>query len=205
MRLTLIALLLAGVAGCGSEPVDNTQRSVEEPKLETGNGGKEEPASKLEATLKAAQLGIAGAQSSLGWAYSRGEGVPKDKAEAVKWWRKAAEQGEAFAQYNLGLSYRNGCGVPEDDAEAVKWFSKAAERGIVVAQYNLGAIYAMGEGVPENYVEAYAWWSVAATNGDEFAKRVLPKGKAKLTPEQLIAAEKRIEELTEEINANKAK
>ena len=63
----------------------------------------------------------------------------------------------------------------------------------------------MGEGVPENYVEAYAWWSVAATNGDEFAKRVLPKGKAKLTPEQLVTAQKRAAELLEQINANEAK
>ena len=58
---------------------------------------------------------------------------------------------------------------------------------------------------PEDYVEAYAWWSVAATNGDERAKKNLPEAKADLTPEQLAAAEHRATELTEQINANKAK
>ena len=58
MRLTLIALLLAGVAGCGSESADNSQRPVEEPKPETENGGDEEPESKIEATLKAAEKGV---------------------------------------------------------------------------------------------------------------------------------------------------
>jgi len=54
MRLTLIALLLAGVAGCYWETGDNPGRPVEEPKLEAENGGDEEWASEFEATRKAA-------------------------------------------------------------------------------------------------------------------------------------------------------
>ena len=151
MRLTLIALLLAGVVGCDSEPADK-------------------PYLGLEATLK------------------------------------AAEQGDARTQYRLGREYEvGGRGVPKDAAEAVKWYFKAAEQGYARAQYGLGFMYANGNGVPHNYVEAYAWMSVAATNGNEDAKEFLPKAKAELTREQLIAAQIRAIELTEQINANKAK
>ena len=55
MRLTLIALLLAGVVGCYWETGNNRGRPVEEPKLETGNGGGEELDPEFEATLKAAE------------------------------------------------------------------------------------------------------------------------------------------------------
>ena len=50
---------------------------------------------------KAAEQGIATAQSNLGFAYAKGEGVPQDHREAVRWYRKAAEQDYAAAQFNL--------------------------------------------------------------------------------------------------------
>jgi len=101
--------------------------------------------------------------------------------------------------------YDLGIGVPKDPAQTAKWTRKAAEQGHAEAQFRLGFMYTNDYGVPQDYVEAYAWMSVAATNGNEDAKERLPKVKAKLTPEQLTAAEKRVEELTEQINANKAK
>ena len=140
MRLTLIALLLAGVAGCGYGPPFNTQRPVEEPKPDTENGGDEEPQPEAD---------------------SAGDNEPTSDFETSL---KAAEQGHAWAQNNLGLMYDFGYGVPQD------------------------------------YVEAYAWLSVG---GQE--KTDLRRVKAELTPEQLTAAEKRAAELTEQLNANKAK
>ena len=112
----------------------------------------------------------------------------------------AAEQGDAKAQHNLGNKYRHGEGVARDDTEAVKWYRKAAEQGDISAQTNLGVMYAEGKGVPQDYGEACAWYSLY---GQE--KTALRRVKAELTPEQLTAAEKRVEELTEQINANKAK
>ena len=185
MRLTLIALLLAGVVGCDPTP--------------------EELALELDATLKAAEQGDAEAQFNLGLMYDDGKGVPHDNTESVKWFRKAAEQGYAKAQHRLGFAYLIGQGVPKNDVEGVKWYRKAAEQGYALALRSLGSVYDLGRGVPQNKVEAYALFSVAATNGDGYAKNRLPKAKAELAPEQLVAAEKRIEELTEEINANKAK
>ena len=46
---------------------------------------------------KAANQGVALAQSNLGSLYSRGEGVPRDLVEAYKWRNLAAAQGEAIA------------------------------------------------------------------------------------------------------------
>ena len=199
MRLTLIALLLAGVAGCDPTP---------------------DP--EFEATLKAAEQGDADAQFYLGEIYesgihANGEDVPQNYAEAMKWWLKAAEQGNAEAKFKLGLMYYDGDGVPQDYAEAMKWYRKAAEQGDAVAQLFLGYLYFEGEGVPKDDVEAYVWFSIAAINTNnesdpddpdhwiEEAKGIVAREKARLTPNQLIAAEKRIEELTEQINANKAK
>ena len=123
----------------------------------------------------------------------------------MKWYRKAAEQGDASGQLQLGRMYYHGEGVPEDKVEAVKLWRKAAEQGHAHGQHTLGGMYHRGEGVPKDDVEAYAWYSVAATNGDEYAKKALPEAKAKLTPEQLTEGQKRAAELTEQINANKAK
>ena len=149
MRLTLIALLLAGVVGCDPTPEEKAAQS--QPEDEAASDG--DPQSQFE----------------MGQKYDNGDGVYEDLTEAVEWNRKAAEQGDADAQCELGEAYRDGVGVPEDD------------------------------------VEGYAWISVAATNGDSEAKRNLPEVKAKLTPEQLTEGQKRVAELLEEINANKAK
>ena len=132
MRLTLIALLLAGVAGCGSEPA-------------------EEKAAQSQPEYK--KIRLAGDPQSY----------------MVEQYRELAEQGHAYAQCSLGDRYLNGAEVPED------------------------------------HVEAYAWYSVAAENGEEDAKEMVLSVKAQLTPEQLTEGQKRAAELTEQLNAIKAK
>jgi TPR repeat protein len=74
---------------------------------------------------KAADQGLANAQSNLGNRYATGTGVAKDEVEAVKWFRKAADQGYAAAQYNLGTSYAKGRGVAKDEVEAYAYWSLA--------------------------------------------------------------------------------
>ena len=117
-----------------------------------------------------AEAGDASAQSSLGFAYGSGLGVPQDYTEAVRWYRMAAEKGDAGAQYSLGLMYANGAGVPEDDAEAVRWYRMAAEKGDARAQTNLGLMYANGAGVPEDDPEAVRWYRMAAEKGNARAQ-----------------------------------
>ena len=84
-----------------------------------GRGVPEDDAKAVYWYRKAAEQGIAKAQSNLGLMYDNGEGVSEDDAKAVYWYRKSAERGHAKAQYNLGLMYDNGYGVSEDDAKAV--------------------------------------------------------------------------------------
>jgi TPR repeat protein len=50
---------------------------------------------------KAADQGLASAQTNLGTRYASGRGVPMDAAQAVEWFRKAAEQGDTSAAFNL--------------------------------------------------------------------------------------------------------
>jgi TPR repeat protein len=75
---------------------------------------------------KAAEQGLASAQSNLGWQYQKGQGVTQDYAQAALWYRKAAEQGYALAQWNLGTLYKDGQGVPQNYAEAYFWYDLAA-------------------------------------------------------------------------------
>lgn len=120
---------------------------------------------------KAAELGDAMAQTSLGLGYAKGEGVPKDSVAAVEWFRKAAAQGNAVATNNLGWMYANGEGVSQSHWQAFDLYRVAAERGSVLANVNLGNAYEMGQGVPKNYNEALAWYRKAANLGHEGAKQ----------------------------------
>src|SRR5437016_1266347 len=65
-------------------------------------------ATALREWLPLAQQGDANAQSSLGYMYVMGQGVPQDYALAAMWYRRAADQGDAKAQYNLGVMYHYG-------------------------------------------------------------------------------------------------
>ena len=69
-------------------------------------------------------------QTNLGYAYFKGEGVPKDCAQAACWYRKAAERGNPEAQFSLGALYDLGQGVPRDYAQAEYWYRRAADQGM---------------------------------------------------------------------------
>jgi TPR repeat protein len=169
-----------------------------------GRGVPQNDAEAVKWYRKAADQGDANAQYNLAWMYDGGDGVPQDYAEAVKWYRKAADQGAADTQYNLGQMYRNGRGVPQNDAKAMKWYRKSAEQGYADAQYNLGLGYGKGQGVPQSHSQAYIWSSLAAIGGNENARSARDLAASKLTPEALAAAQKRADEVYEEIEKRKA-
>jgi len=62
--------------------------------------------------------------TTLGFCYFHGQGVPQDYAEAFRWYRKAADQGDSGAQSFLSVRYFKGQGVPRNYAEASYWFGK---------------------------------------------------------------------------------
>jgi hypothetical protein len=68
---------------------------------------------------KAADQGVAAAQSFLGFCYVTGTGVEKDRRKAVRWYRKAANQGHKTALRLLrdleqGRHHKAGVTVYED-------------------------------------------------------------------------------------------
>ncbi len=119
---------------------------------------------------RSAQRGCEVAQCNLGFAFQRGEGVPKDEEEAVRWYTKAALQGHAVAQSNLGYCYDCGEGVGgRDAAKAIEWYAKAAEQGLAEAQCNVGRSCYVGEfpssGGKPDFAKAAAWYKKAAAQG----------------------------------------
>jgi TonB family protein len=101
-----------------------------------------------------------------------------------------APQGDVRAQVNLGLMYDKGQGVTQDYAEAVRWYKLAAEQGNINAQYDLGGKYLLGFGVAQDYVMAYMWYNLAARTGDKDAVANRDIVANKLTPQQLLEAQK---------------
>ncbi len=118
--------------------------------------------------------------------------MPQD--EELKRYRQAAEQGDADTQNILGGIYLEGRDVPQDYAEAAKWYRKAAEQGDADAQNNLGMHYLEGRGVPQDNVQAYMWLSLAAMRGDKKATQNLNSAAEKMSPAQIVKAQRRARE-----------
>lgn len=79
--------------------------------------------------LAAAEDGDSAAQTQLGGAYYRGDGLARDPIAAFTWWQRAAEQGDTAAQRGLAVLYYNGEGTPQDLVQALKWALLAATGG----------------------------------------------------------------------------
>jgi len=123
---------------------------------------------------RAAEHGVAQAQTTLGGWYLEGYGnLPKDYDEAAKWLKIAADSGNATAQYQLGACYFNGLGVAKDLMEAVKLIRRSAENGEPSAQYNLAGFYRVGNGVVEDLEAAFEWDKKAAAQGHAGAQNDL--------------------------------
>jgi uncharacterized protein len=73
-----------------------------------------------------AERGDPRAQTTLGFMYATGRGVPQSYSAAVDWYTRSAHQGDPDAQYLLGLMYDKGFGVNIDVVKAYKWLNLAA-------------------------------------------------------------------------------
>jgi TPR repeat protein len=103
-----------------------------------------------EQCLKAADMGDAETQRSLGDCYEQGWIVSENPKEnmasyrsrqAVKWYRKAAEQGDIEAQKKLGRCYAAGFGVAQNEVQAAKWYGRAGMQGDLEAYEELGDVF----------------------------------------------------------------
>jgi len=122
-----------------------------------------------ESLRKAAVLGDADAQFSVGQDYLEGKDVGRQLpvnerlSKAARWFRRAAENGHAASQYRLATLYELGQGAPKDLAESMVWYERAAEKGHVKAMHNLAVLTITGKSV--NYLGAAKWFGRAAEYG----------------------------------------
>jgi len=77
---------------------------------------------------KAANQGLASAQSTLGFLYANGQGVAADPARAVQWFERSAKQGYTLAQSNLASLYTSGQGVAKNPQKAYFWLLVARDK-----------------------------------------------------------------------------
>ena len=119
---------------------------------------------------KGAELGDAGCQRELGYAYQIGAGVPKDYGQARAWYMRAAEQNNADALHGLGYLYDEGLGVPRNYAVAKDYYERSSALGCAVAVNNLGFMYEKGHGVKVDKSKALKLYEQAAAMGNSVAK-----------------------------------
>jgi TPR repeat protein len=117
-----------------------------------------------------AEAGDGAAQTSLAWAYQKGDGVKANMKDAVKWFQKAADQNYPDALVGLGEMTQAGQGVPRDPTNAAHLYKLAAEKGNVNGQYDLAYLYENGMGVEKDEAQAAKWYRLAAAGGDPTAQ-----------------------------------
>lgn len=146
---------------------------------------------------------------SLALCYFDGTGVPQSRQKAFELFMRASERGYPPAQNMLATMYEIGQGCEQDDKQAFHWYHKAAMSGNSAAQYNLGRMYQFGYGTQVDLAEAYVWHSMsvrytqppARNRPSENFKRELA---ARLTPEQIKAADERVERLARKVPTDRA-
>ena len=129
-------------------------------------------------------------QYGLGLMYDLGTGVSTNFKEAVKWYQLSADQGNSDAQNNLATMYAEGEGVLKDAIKAKKLYESAAQQGNFDSPNNLGTMYLQGIDITRNYVKAYMWFHLGEMKGDRGAKQNRAFVETKMTPEEIIEANK---------------
>jgi TPR repeat protein len=119
-----------------------------------------------------------------------------NKASGRYWLEHAAEAGNAEAAYDLCYYLRSESGVFEaDEAVGAAWLEKAALLGHVEAAQDLATPdYDIDVMAPTNVLRAYVWTVfLDATQLAASPDRVRPfELKARLTPDELRAAEQQV-------------
>lgn len=111
-----------------------------------GDDSPERTAAAEKYLTRAAEAGMAEAQTSLGTFYEKASAKQND-AEAKKafaWYTKAAEQGHAPGQYRLAECYRYGRGTPLSYTKAEEWYHKAEIQDDAEATFALAELYLEG-------------------------------------------------------------
>jgi hypothetical protein len=114
-------------------------------------------------------------------------------ADIVQQLEKRAVDGDPKAETKMGNIYY--FGTSKDLAKAFEYYSAAAQQGDAYSQIKMGQMLLEGEGGKQDFMAAYEWLSLAQKSGTYLPVSVrLAAGKAKLSPEDIIAADKWVAE-----------
>ena len=137
---------------------------------------------RLDANIRAAELGIPEAQNEMGIRSYVGEDVEKNRAAALDWFGKAAAQGNAEACYNLGICHAYGPKSEINYSVAVDYFKWAANLGCLEAVSLLVESYTHGKLVGVSAQEAVKWFQMLCQRDSkalEFKRPVSPECQGK--------------------------
>lgn len=111
---------------------------------------------------RAAEGGLAVAQTAYALAMQRGDGTERDPRGAASWFGRAASAGDSNAALALARAYEAGLGVARDPIRAAQWMHYAADRRNPAAQVALAQWYLAGTSVERSALYAYAWAQIAS-------------------------------------------
>jgi TPR repeat protein len=109
--------------------------------------------------------------------------------EAIEWLKPAALCGHLDAQYYLGYAYDE-LGLR---GLAVGWYAVSAVRGHYLGQVSFGAERIAGYATPKDIVQAYQWAYLAYEGGYSRDNPVHAPWRKRMSPEQIVEAEKGIQ------------
>lgn len=157
-----------------------------------GRAGERNPTRGTELCVQAAKAGSILGMNEMGVRYQKGTGIRQDNVAAVGWFALACQHGLPAAYVNLGNCYEVGNGVLQDYDKAGSHYAAAAKQGFAPAEFLLAQLLETGRGTTPNLVNAYILYSRAASANFAGAADRRDALKAKLSPEQLQEAEKRL-------------
>ena len=106
-------------------------------------------------------LNIGDSCNSLGYAYSKGQGVKQDYSKANIYYEKACNLNDGNGCFNLGIFYAKGKGVNQDYKKANTYYEKACNLNYGGGCHNLGYSYDSGIGVKQDYKKANTYYEKA--------------------------------------------
>ena len=115
----------------------------------------------VELYRKAADQGLASAQTQLGICYFEGVGVEKDYDEAVRLFNLAAKQNDADAYCMLSRYYN----FEQDHDKIFENAKKAADLHSTMGEFGLAECYQLGIGVKKDDSQADHWYEKVAEKG----------------------------------------
>lgn len=104
-----------------------------------------------------------------------------------------ARTGEAAAEFELATAFLDGRDIPKDEKQGLALLERAARDGLPQAQFQMGERTYGNGSVRDSYVAAYVWYALSQRGGFEQGQAKTEELAAELSPEQLLEAQKQLE------------